>query len=547
MDDQIFEQRLSNLKKSYEQLSAHSSSEKIIERIKIEEKKKRNFFSSQYLYAASFIGVLIIAGLLGTQLLMQNQSGNGGTGEQPPAAAEPPSNKEIEARHQEISKLYEEKLSDFDEAVSIADVDQYVFVQEAKKAVDDFENRKTYNSKQELENYYKTVKHTVEQKLSVPSEELANLRAKIKEGQQIKDEEIISLLEKQRVMHEYYFEKWLTVSENLQYTDVFAFTDELNTAGTKDPDAGPIVKEIRDSGYRFYHEGEGMINFQPDLALLQKELKLSEQMLKYFEVENQAKVTADAAVSITPQELAERTVALEDFINQNPNFKYSEKLKERYEFWLFLLLKGLTNTPAIDEENRLKEEWKLALQSVMEKNPNSQTAAVVTEFYNKLKEKNFTFDSREQYEQYEVAAPESLSPAVSYKRGRDFIVLPLPDKIHDAYLAFKENGDTEALDALQSVEVLRLYIYIVVKGDADSAYELLDKGEGTPSKEEFAEEIERKASEYQTISNRTYKVHEEYSAQGDKATFELIFNDGSSVIYEVKIDPEDYFTRVVYP
>lgn len=44
MDDQIFEQRLSNLKKSYEQLPAHSSSEKIIERIKIEEKKKRNFF-----------------------------------------------------------------------------------------------------------------------------------------------------------------------------------------------------------------------------------------------------------------------------------------------------------------------------------------------------------------------------------------------------------------------------------------------------------------------------------------------------------------------
>lgn len=146
-----------------------------------------------------------------------------------------------------------------------------------------------------------------------------------------------------------------------------------------------------------------------------------------------------------------------------------------------------------------------------------------------------------------MAAPESLSPAVSYKRGRDFIVLPLPDKIHDAYIAFKENGDTEALAALQSVEVLRLYIYTVVKGDADSAYELLDKGEGTPSKEEFAEEIERKASEYQTISNRTYKVHEEYSAQGDKATFELIFNDGSSVIYEVKIDPEDYSARVVYP
>lgn len=546
MDDQIFEQRLSNLKKSYKQLPLQTSSDKIMERIKKEEKKKRSFFSAQTLYAASFIGVLIIAGLLGTQLLMQNERGNGGTGDQPPAAVVPPSAEDIEARHKEVRQLYEDQLTAFDEAVSIADAEQYAFIQDAGKAVADFEKRETYKSKQELENYYNTVKQTVEQNVSVPSEQLAKLRAKAEEGKQIKDEEIISLLEKQRVMNEYYFEKWLSVSLNLHYTDVFAFADELNRTGTDDPEAGPIVKEIKDSGYRFYHEGEGMINFQPDLALLETELKPSPQMKKYFEVENQAQVTEDGAVSVSPQELADRTLALEDFINKNPNFKYGEKLKERYEFWLFLLLKGLTNSQAIDEENRLKEEWKSALEYVMEKDPNSQTAEVVARFYNELKEKNFTFDSREQYEQYQVDVPEGLAPAVSYKRGREFNILPLPDKIHKTYLIYKENGDIQALRDLQPSDIIRLYMYAVVKGDADTAYDLLYKGERTPAKEEFEMEIKNKSADFQDISNRVYKVYEEYNEKGDTATFELIFKDGSSISNKVKIDLGDYTSSVVY-
>lgn len=546
MDDQIFEQRLSNLKKSYKQLPLQTSSDKIMERIKKEEKKKRSFFSAQTLYAASFIGVLIIAGLLGTQLLMQNERENGGTGDQPPAAVVPPSAEDIEARHKEVRQLYEDQLTAFDEAVSIADAEQYAFIQDAGKAVADFEKRETYKSKQELENYYNTVKQTVEQNVSVPSEQLAKLRAKAEEGKQIKDEEIISLLEKQRVMNEYYFEKWLSVSLNFHYTDVFAFADELNRTGTDDPEAGPIVKEIKDSGYRFYHEGEGMINFQPDLALLETELKPSPQMKKYFEVENQAQVTEDGAVSVSPQELADRTLALEDFINKNPNFKYGEKLKERYEFWLFLLLKGLTNSQAIDEENRLKEEWKSALEYVMEKDPKSQTAEVVARFYNELKDKNFTFDSREQYEQYQVDVPEGLAPAVSYKRGREFIILPLPDKIHKTYLIYKENGDIQALRDLQPSDIIRLYMYAVVKGDADTAYDLLYKGERTPAKEEFEMEIKNKSAEFQDISNRVYKVYEEYNVKGDTATFELIFKDGSSISNKVKIDLGDYTSSVVY-
>jgi hypothetical protein len=182
----------------------------------------------------------------------------------------------------------------------------------------------------------------------------------------------------------------------------------------------------------------------------------------------------------------------------------------------------------------------------MEKDPNSQTAEVVARFYNELKEKNFTFDSRKQYEQYQVDVPEGLAPAVSYKMGREFNILPLPDKIHKTYLIYKENGDIQALRDLQPSDIIRLYMYAVVKGDADTAYDLLYKGERTPAKEEFEMEIKNKSAEFQDISNRVYKVYEEYNEKGDTATFELIFKDGSSISHKVKIDLGDYTSSVVY-
>lgn len=40
-----------------------------------------------------------------------------------------------------------------------------------------------------------------------------------------------------------------------------------------------------------------------------------------------------------------------------------------------------------------------------------------------------------------------ISRFIDVKRRGD-IILPISEKIHDAYLAFKENGDTQALDAL---------------------------------------------------------------------------------------------------
>lgn len=346
-------------------------------------------------------------------------------------------------------------------------------------------------------------------------------------------------------MEEYFFEKWVTVSIHLPYTDVVAYAEQLNQEGSDHPEAGPVIEEIRNSGYRFYHEGEGMINFQPDLELLENELDPSPQMKKYFETENQAQVAMDAALAVPINELAERTVALEDFILQNPNFKYREKLKERYEFWLTVLLKGLNNTMAVDEQLRLKEEWKSAFEQLMKDYPNRETTSAVSAYYEFLKAQNFTFKSQEEYWQYKVNVPQSLKPDVSFFRGREIQLLPVSSSVQTAYQAYT-GGDSAALNELQPADVLRLYLYTVVTGDADTAYDLIAKDESAPSEEEFRAGLKEKAEQYRVLSANTVKLHETYSDDGSTAVFELILKDGSSMEMTVKVNARDYTSKVVY-
>lgn len=544
MDDQLFEKRLSNLKQSYEKLPVQTSADHIMDRIKLEKQKNKPFFKAKTLYAASFAGVMLIAGLLGAQLLMQNNERNGGTGEQPPAVQVPPSAEEIEAKRSELDLLFKERLAAFKAEIQMPDAELYPFIQEAEDAVREFDGRNSYQSIQELENYFKTIKLTVEQNVSSPAAQLAALRTKAEEGEEVRDAEIISLLEKQRMMEEYFFEKWVAVSSTLQYTDAVAFAEQLNQKGSDHPEAGPVIEEIRNGGYRFYHEGEGMINFQPDLELLENELDPSPQMKKYFETENQAQVAMDAALAVPIKELAERTVALEDFILQNPNFKYREKLKERYEFWLTVLHKGLNNSMAVDEQLKLKEEWRSAFEQLMKDYPNRETTSAVSAYYEFLKAQNFAFKSQEEYWQYKVNVPESLKPEVSFFKGREIQLLPVSSSIQTAYQAYTD-GDSTALNELQPADVLRLYFYVTVTGDAETAYDLIAKDESAPSVEEFKADLEEKAKEYRVLSANTVKLHETYSEDGS-TVFELILRDGSSMEMTVKRNASDNTSKVVY-
>ena len=200
---------------------------------------------------------------------------------------------------------------------------------------------------------------------------------------------------------------------------------------------------------------------------------------------------------------------------------------------------------AVDEQLRLKEEWKSAFEKLMKDYPNRETTSAVSAYYEFLKAQNFTFKSQEEYWQYKVNVPESLKPDVSFFRGREIQLLPVSSSIQTAYRAYTD-GDSTALNELQPTDVLRLYLYTAVTGDKDTAYNLIEKDESAPSKEEFRAGLNEKAEQYRVLSADTVKLHEIYSDDGSTVVFELILRDGSSMEMTVKINRSDYTSKVVY-
>ncbi|UPG65014.1 hypothetical protein [Metabacillus endolithicus] len=109
MDEKLFEERMRNLKQSYEQVPSVSSVDKIVNKVKTSEKPFKKRMRLQLPYVASFIGVLLIGGILGAQLLKQPD--NTGS-EHPPDEQinqQPVTTSDIEAATNEIRATTKEK------------------------------------------------------------------------------------------------------------------------------------------------------------------------------------------------------------------------------------------------------------------------------------------------------------------------------------------------------------------------------------------------------------------------------------------------------
>jgi hypothetical protein len=109
----------------------------------------------------------------------------------------------------------------------------------------------------------------------------------------------------------------------------------------------------------------------------------------------------DAGLVITVQELAERALFWEKFTQNHPDFIYYDKAKNLHNYYLSLLVTGLSNTPAFSFEKpaKLETEFKAAYEWVIARNAGTETHRVIKEFYGILQENNFVRNARaEQYQ-----------------------------------------------------------------------------------------------------------------------------------------------------
>ncbi|MFC0271026.1 hypothetical protein ACFFIX_06130 [Metabacillus herbersteinensis] len=549
MEDKLLEDRLQKLKGAYNEIPTKTSPEKIINEIKKTEKpkKKRTIMP----YVASFVGVLLLAGVLGTQLIGQ-QGSKPTNPEQIEEMELPTTAEDIEKKNYEIRGYYERKVDELNNLFAMEDVEQYGFVQEAKQAVKTMENRKDYTTKVELENYSSIVKEIIDARVSMPEVEYELLKSKVRNGEKISDEELLAYLEKLDMMYEQYFERWYGSYREAGVTDIVKHVDDLSKGNivSEDEDYLNLVSELKMSGYSFFNEGEGDIGIEPDYQRFSEELaaSLSEEMILYLQVQGEKRVAMDAALSISHEELGERIIRVEEFMTENPNFKDINIFKDRYLRWIEIYLNGIPNSTVSNLDGSLKQEVKENFEKIIKDHKNTETAKIIGNFYQEIEANNFMYNA--ELSSYSIDIPAQFQPSDS--RSMDKYLLPLTVNMKAQYVEFKENGES-VLDQTtigNSIEtmVTRFYMYAVETGDYDTAYSLLYKGEGSKvtSRENYIEVLKQAPQNYQQLSNEVVKLRTDYINQ-DGSEIDQVLTKKNSETVTFKMKNENGIPKVVYP
>lgn len=92
----------------------------------------------------------------------------------------------------------------------------------------------------------------------------------------------------------------------------------------------------------------------------------------------------DAALTIPPDHLIERTVFWETFAHNHPAFIYTQAARDQHAFYLRVLLTGSDNTP-VTTNGKLTEYYEAAYAYCQKSHSGSQTNAVLKPYYTALK------------------------------------------------------------------------------------------------------------------------------------------------------------------
>ncbi|MDR0660367.1 MAG: hypothetical protein LBG19_06100 [Prevotellaceae bacterium] len=151
----------------------------------------------------------------------------------------------------------------------------------------------------------------------------------------------------------------------------------------------PIVKEPNSHGITLEDIGEGCaeLSFYPDYyyeIFKPYTTEATREYLKLMAFERANEFLFDAAVYITWEELADRIINFEEYLDKYPNSIFAGNIREKYNSYTSLLLIGCDNTPTfdwLDEDNRkLNADVLESYHKIIETYSHRRLAETLTEY-----------------------------------------------------------------------------------------------------------------------------------------------------------------------
>lgn len=155
-----------------------------------------------------------------------------------------------------------------------------------------------------------------------------------------------TILNNQDLMNQIYNE-----AEDNNVVDLNALLDLLNNPNLakKDPQVQIVTDQVYFNGLKFeMSEGNVYINAQPSFLYNNFKSYLSKAFQEYLAIstKDDAEICVDdACILISFDDLGNRIITWEEFIEVYPNFIYIDDIKKLHDWYLKLFLHGLNNSP----------------------------------------------------------------------------------------------------------------------------------------------------------------------------------------------------------
>ncbi|PAD67089.1 hypothetical protein CHH83_20360 [Bacillus sp. 7586-K] len=538
MDDKQFEERMNQLKKSYENIPTKSAPAAIMKHIVQQEKpKKRKTFKLPYV--ASFIGVLLLGGLIGGQLISQNSL----IIDKKEKNSAKITAEQVESAKNEIRGLYERKVDELGEKLDFDQVEQYRFIQDVEETVDRFEERSSYKNEKELKTYMEKVEEEINRRVSLPNEEYAYIKKKVVENEPIQDDFILDYLDKLDAMSENFISEW-----RLEYNSGDVMPTKENVERLNNKNLSVASKEIMDFadqivtyGYRFNLEDEGIISIQINMDKVVNEFTghISDELESYLYLKDYIQDILDISMEQYDDENMLKHIAqLETFILQNENFRNKEDLKKVYHAALTHFLFDMD----VEMLKKFTTQYPDTLTTKVV-NMTLQHRATNRAVNDEIKLKIIS------------AIPNELSPISQFE---GMYLLPLPDYLERKYKEFKASKDNNTLYKFQAFKggyqfsIVRIYLYAIMQEDYETAYALSYNGKVNgkdatlPDFNTFKTKMSSWRVENEQLLNDLVYVNEGQFDGGVILFYTFINDNGEELFLELRVD-ENLLPKIVYP
>lgn len=501
MDDQLLEQRLESLKKAYNELPEEENRSQILAAIKKDQKRNNKTKWINLPYAASFIGVGMIAGILmmqyidGIGLSTKEKPGvHQASGEKAGALAE----SEVKEKITELQAYYSERQTYTKEQLGFGAGYENMLYQNLLDDIALFESEvledpESFN-RGEFEQKSKEIRQGIAAAFTMPAEIMEKLSQGI--GDRYGREEEYNLLVQLEsywgaymqslVLYEWEFDK------EMEKASAAEVVEKLNAGGKgiSSPGLKKLAEGAVQNGYAF-REVDGKFEIYVDYLSVAEKLKPegNSDFIYYLKIRSNRVQDLQGNV-LSYKTLGDVLVKLEKGTKVIKDTTVSQWMKNDAQSLYGLFVMGNPAKPIFDENNVLKEEVKNAYQYVIDTYPNTDTGVSLKIFYDQLEKNHFKDYPETQmraviYPKYlNIKTPEKSELMITKS------ILPLSPDLDAAFKEFAASKDDSLLRGYGPFEIMQLYFYADEIKDYETKYALYTQNDALPSKEQYLSEMQ---------------------------------------------------------